>query len=108
MLEAQIPLILNSLISPTPAPVSLFTLIFAMVDAKRVLTRRFCNMFPARRIEDRIRLLCTRVAFAPERELVKVLCELQSTIHEYTRRAENRISASVLTWRTLPHERHKA
>jgi len=61
-----------------------------------------------RRIEDRIRTLCARVASADGEDLVKVLCELQSTIHEYTRRAENRISATVLTWRTFWQERRKA
>jgi hypothetical protein len=65
-------------------------------------------MPPARRIEDRIRALCTRVASADEHDLVKVLCELQSTIHEYTRRAENRISASILSWRAFRPERRKA
>ena len=65
------------------------------------------NMIPARRIEDRIRILCARVSTAPERDLLKVLSELQSTIHEYTRRTENRISASILSWRTFPQERRK-
>jgi hypothetical protein len=65
-------------------------------------------MPPARRIEDRIRELCAQVGSAPERELVKILSELQSTIHEYARRTENKISASVLSWRTFPRERRKA
>jgi hypothetical protein len=83
------------------------------------ITRHFCHldrarfiftsdMPPTRRIEDHIRVLCARVSSAQERDLVKVLCELQSTIHEYTRRSENKISASVLSWRTFPRERRKA
>jgi hypothetical protein len=65
-------------------------------------------MLPARRIEDRIRVLCGRIASAPDRELDDILAELQITIHEYTRRCENRISATVLAWRAAPPERRRA
>jgi hypothetical protein len=64
-------------------------------------------MAPSRRIEDRIRDLCARLESAPECELVQILSELHATTHEYTRRTENRISATILSWRTLPPERRK-
>jgi hypothetical protein len=64
-------------------------------------------MPPARRIEDRIRELCARVKSAPERELADILCELQAATHEYTRRTENRISATILSWRTMLPDRRK-
>lgn len=63
---------------------------------------------PTRRIDDRIRELCTRVASAPECEVAAILAELQTTIHEYTRRTQNRLSATVLSWRTYRGERRKA
>ena len=64
-------------------------------------------MHPTRRIEDRIRGLCARIRTAQEHELVQVLSELQSAIHEYTRRTENRVSATILSWREYPQERRK-
>jgi hypothetical protein len=64
-------------------------------------------MHPSRRIEDRIRELCARIKSAPERELVQILSELRAATHEYTRRTENRISATVLSWRTILPERRK-
>lgn len=39
--------------------------------------------------------------------MVKVLSELRSAIHEYGRRMENRISASLFSWPTYPRERRK-
>lgn len=65
-------------------------------------------MPPARRIEDRIRELCARLKCAPDRELAQILSELTAATHEYTRRTENRISATILTWRTVLPERRKA
>jgi hypothetical protein len=61
-----------------------------------------------RRIDDRIRELCARVASAPESETAAILAELQTTIHEYTRRTQNRFSATVLSWRAFRGERRKA
>jgi hypothetical protein len=59
-------------------------------------------------MEDRIRELCARVKSAPESELVQILSELNAATHEFTRRAENRISATVFSWRTVLPERRKA
>jgi hypothetical protein len=63
---------------------------------------------PTRRIDDRIRDLCSRVTSAPECEVAAILSELQTTIYEYTRRTQNRLSATVLSWRTYRGERRKA
>jgi hypothetical protein len=73
-----------------------------------VASRVIMPKTPTRRIDDRIRDLCTRVASAPENEMNAILSELQTTIHEYTRRTQNRLSATVLSWRTYRGERRKA
>ena len=84
------------------------TLALSAIVAAGAASSAWGIMPPARRIEDRIRQLCARVTSAHDLELVKVLAELRSAIHEYTRRSENRISATVFSWRTIPHERRKA
>ncbi|MGA9470878.1 MAG: hypothetical protein WBV36_00365 [Terriglobales bacterium] len=65
-------------------------------------------MPPARRIEDRIRELCARIKSAPDAELVHILSELRVATHECTRRTGNKVSATVLSWRTILPERRKS
>ena len=62
-------------------------------------------MRPRRRLEDRIRELSTRVTHAEEQDLERLIGELQVALSEYTRRAGNKTSATVLQFPDAPKER---
>ncbi len=64
---------------------------------------------PSRRLDDRIRELCTDAVTVKNSHQVKsILSELQSAIHQYTRRLRAR-AAGILTGRfEYPPERRKA
>ncbi len=65
-------------------------------------------MTPARRLEDRIRELCSRLSRADDAEAIQLLSELRAALNEQTQRFQKKISATLLTWRESPHERRKA
>jgi len=59
----------------------------------------------ARRLEDRIRQLCTEAVAAEDCPRMKsILSELRSTVHQYTQRLRAR-AAAILTGRDFPPER---
>jgi hypothetical protein len=61
----------------------------------------------ARRLEDRIRELCTEAVAADDCPRVKsILSELRSTVHQYTQRLRAR-AAAILTGRDFPPERRR-
>lgn len=61
----------------------------------------------ARRLDDRIRKLCTEAIAAEDSAGVKsILHDLQSAIHQCTQRLRNRATA-ILTGHNLPPERRK-
>jgi hypothetical protein len=62
---------------------------------------------PGRRIEDRIRELCARIAVAQGEEVAEMLSELQIAMHEHARRVDNETTAAVITWPVFPKERRK-
>jgi hypothetical protein len=57
---------------------------------------------PIRRLEDRIRELCARVATASEHEQEQILTELQTAVTEYMRRADNKLLATIFDWPQIP------
>jgi len=61
-----------------------------------------------RRLEDRIRELCSRLSKAQNGEFARVLDELQAAMHEHALRIHNRTSATVLAWPETPRDRRKA
>ena len=65
-------------------------------------------MAPSRRLEDRIRSLCVRLALCEDHEFHDVLAELKAAMNEHTLRTQNRASATVLAWPRFPNERRKA
>lgn len=65
-------------------------------------------MAPARRLEDRIRELGSRIAAAKNGELGTLVSQLQSALNEFTLRINNKSSATVLAWPEYPRERRKA
>jgi len=64
---------------------------------------------PSRRLDDRIRELCTDAVTAKNSPQVKsILSELQSTIHQYTRRLRARAAGILIGPFDYPPERRKA
>lgn len=66
------------------------------------------KMAPSRRLEDRIRTLCIRLAVCEDHEFPEILLKLKSAMNEYALRTQNRPSATVLAWPQFPRERRKA
>ena len=61
----------------------------------------------ARRLDDRIRELCTEAVAAKDYPRVEsILSELRSTVHQYTQRLRAR-AAAILTGRDFPSERRQ-
>jgi hypothetical protein len=61
----------------------------------------------ARRLDDRIRELCTDAVAAEDYPKAKsILSELQSAVHQYTQRLRAR-AAAILTGRAFPPERRQ-
>ena len=60
-----------------------------------------------RRIEDKIRELCSQLTKA-NGDFDRVLAELRLAITEHTRRINNKTSATVLSWPEYPRERRRA
>ncbi len=60
-----------------------------------------------RRLDDRIRELCTHAVAAEDLQKVKpILAELQSAIHQYTLRLRNR-AAAIFSGSDVPPDRRK-
>jgi hypothetical protein len=75
-------------------------------------------MAPARRLEDRIRELCIRVANAKNEDFVESVRTLRTLLNEFTqlqmalsdlmRRTESKTAASLLSWPEFPRDRRHA
>ena len=61
--------------------------------------------FPVRRLEDRIRQLCTAITAESDLEHSDMLHELQTAVNELLRRLDNKHIASVLTCGEQPLDR---
>ena len=60
---------------------------------------------PTRRLEDRIRKLCTSIIAESDLEYSEVLAELQTAVNEIVRRLDNKQIASVLSCGEQPLDR---
>jgi hypothetical protein len=58
-----------------------------------------------RRLEDRIRTLCAKLALAKNGEFKTLMHDLQKALAEHSLRVMNRTSAVVLAWPGFPQER---
>lgn len=63
---------------------------------------------PARRLEDRIREIASRIAVSMNDELSDLLADLQRAIPEYALRVQNKTTATVLAWPEFPRDRRRA
>lgn len=63
---------------------------------------------PARRLEDRIREIASRIAVSKNDELSHLLAELQRAITEHALRVQNKTTATVLVWPEFPRDRRRA
>ena len=62
---------------------------------------------PSRRLEDRIRELCSKVTGAPKAELHTAIANLQATLREYTLRIENKAIKDLLYGLGKPDRRKR-
>jgi len=70
--------------------------------------RRAPMDLPGRRIEDRIRELCARIAVAPSEEVATILSELEIAMCEHARRLDNKTTATVIAWPESPRDRRRS
>jgi hypothetical protein len=75
-----------------------------MLSGRTLLQHAPIPLMPRRRLEDRIRDLCTRLVASSERDFDETLAELQAAI---TLRIQNNTSAIVLGWPEFPQDRRK-
>ena len=78
-----------------------------MLSGRTLLQHAPIPLMPRRRLEDRIRDLCTRLVASSERNFDETLAELQAAISEHTLRIQNNTSAIVLGWPEFPQDRRK-
>lgn len=65
------------------------------------------NRVPSRRLEDRIRELCSNVTAAPKTELHTAIAKLEAALREYTLRIENKAIKDLLYGLGKPDRRER-
>jgi hypothetical protein len=61
-----------------------------------------------RRLEDRIRELCTAAAESKNGNFQKLMAELHTALSEHALRVHNKTTATVLAWPNFPRDRRRA